>query len=115
MPFSFTGGDTWGGAARQYWAAGGDTSSASDTRGNAYFSCQVFNRGLPASTNPDLSSALLVLRSTGNGGTSWSFPARPDVQEPDLTGSGQAPFLDKQLLTVDDSRTSPYRDRVRPR
>ncbi len=33
------------GAAREYWQAGGDTSVAYDTKGNAYFSCQVFNRG----------------------------------------------------------------------
>src|SRR4051794_35688671 len=61
LPFSFTrGGPAYRGAARQYWGAGGDTSSAFDTRGNVYYSCQVFNRGVPTSANPDLSSALLV-------------------------------------------------------
>jgi hypothetical protein len=113
VPFGFTrGGPAFGGAARQYWTAGGDTSSAFDTRGNAYFSCQVFNRGVPVSGNPDLSSALLVLRSTANGGASYSFPARVVVQQPDLGGTGTVPFLDKQLLTVDDHLTSRFRDRV---
>src|SRR3954469_17974225 len=113
VPFGFTrGGPAYGGAARQYWTAGGDTSSAFDTRGNAYFSCQVFNRGVPVSANPDLSSALLVLRSTGNGGASFTFPARVAIEQPDVTGTGTEPFLDKQLLTVDNHRGSRFRDRV---
>jgi hypothetical protein len=113
VPFSFTGGGPRsGGAARQYWGGGGDTSSAFDTRGNAYFSCQVFNRGVPVSSNPDLSSALLVFRSTGNGGASYTFPGRAVTEEPDVAGAGTAPFLDKQLLTVDAHVTSPFRDRV---
>jgi hypothetical protein len=113
VPFGFTrGGPRYAGAARQYWTAGGDTSSAFDTRGNAYFSCQVFNRGVPASANPDLSSALLVLRSTGNGGASYTFPARVVIEQPDVRGTGTEPFLDKQLLTVDNHRGSRFRDRV---
>jgi hypothetical protein len=67
---------------------------------------------VPVSGNPDLSSALLVLRSTANGGASYSFPARVVVQQPDLGGTGTVPFLDKQLLTVDDHLTSRFRDRV---
>ncbi len=113
VPFSFTrGGARYGDALRQYWTAGGDTSSAFDTRGNAYFSCQVFNRGEPVSGNPDLSSALLVFRSTANGGASYNFPARVVTEQPDLTGTGVEPFLDKQLMTVDNHVRSPYRDRV---
>jgi hypothetical protein len=111
-PFSFTPGDVYGGAARQYWGAGGDTSSAFDTRGNSYLSCQVFNRGVPVSSNPDLSSALLVFRSTGNSGASYTFPARVVTEQPDVAGTGTRPFLDKQLLTVDDHTASPFRDRV---
>jgi hypothetical protein len=111
IPFSFTRGGAYG-AARQYWGGGGDTSSAFDTRGNAYYSCQVFNRGLPTSSNPDLSSALVVFRSTGNGGASYTFPARVVTEEPDVKGAGTAPFLDKQLLTVDNHIGSPFRDRV---
>ena len=79
VPFSFTRGRTAAadfGAAREYWGGGGDTSVAYDTKGNAYLSCQVFNRGLPVSSNPDVSSALLLFRSTGNGGASWNFPGR---------------------------------------
>jgi hypothetical protein len=45
IPMGFTRGTNFGGTARQYWQAGGDTSVAWDTKGNAYFSCQVFNRG----------------------------------------------------------------------
>ena len=44
-PMSFTRGTGFGGVARQYWQAGGDTSVAFDTRGNAYLSCQMFIRG----------------------------------------------------------------------
>jgi hypothetical protein len=112
VPFGFTSGAAYGGAARQYWGGGGDTSSAFDTRGNAYLSCQVFNRGVPVSSNPDLSSALLVFRSTGNAGASYTFPARVVTEQPDVAGTGTQPFLDKQLLTVDNHRRSPFRDRV---
>ena len=112
-PSSFTrGGTDYAGAAREYWQGGGDTSSAFDTKGNAYFSCQLFNRGRPTSANPDLSSALVVFRSTGNRGASYTFPGRVVAQGPDVTGSGTAPFEDKQLLTVDNHKGSPFRDRV---
>src|SRR3954470_9968357 len=111
IPNSFTRGAAFG-AARQYWGGGGDTSSAFDTRGNAYYSCQVFNRGLPTSSNPDLSSALIVFRSTGNGGASYTFPARVVAQQPLVSGAADLPFLDKQLLTVDNHVGSRFRDRV---
>jgi hypothetical protein len=110
-PMSFTRGTLYG-AARQYWQAGGDTSVAWDTKGNAYLSCQMFMRGPGVTPNPDLSSAFFVFRSTGNGGASWNFPGRPVVQSPDPTGTGTADFLDKQLLTVDDHVGSPFQDRV---
>jgi hypothetical protein len=97
--------------ARQYWEAGGDTSVAWDTRGNAYLSCQVFNRGVPTTQNPDQSSAFLVFRSTGNGGASWNFPGRYVTSFFDPTGTGNV-LEDKQLLTVDNNTRSPFRDRV---
>src|SRR4051812_18313677 len=109
-PNGFTRGTAFGGA-RQYWQAGGDTSVAWDTRGNAYLSCQVFMRGLVASANPDQSSAFYVFRSTGTDGASWNFPGRPVVEHNDVAGAGDF-LLDKQLLTVDNSRTSRFRDRV---
>ncbi|HEX8095667.1 exo-alpha-sialidase [Jatrophihabitans sp.] len=100
------------GAARQYWGGGGDTSVAFDTKGNAYLSCQLFNRGEPVSNNPDISSALVVYRSTKNGGASWNFPGRYVRASADVTASGVPPFLDKQLMTVDNHVGSPYQDRV---
>lgn len=111
VPMSFTRGTKYGGA-RQYWQAGGDTSVAWDTKGNAYLSCQVFMRGRPTSNNPDVSSAFFVFRSTGNDGASWNFPGRPVAESPDPSGSGTAPFLDKQLMTVDNHPGSPFQDRV---
>jgi hypothetical protein len=109
-PMSFTRGTAYG-AARQYWQGGGDTSVDFDTKGNAYLSCQMFQRGLGTTPNPDLSSAFFVFRSTGNGGASWNFPARPVVQSPAVHGE-DAPFLDKQLMTVDAHVGSPFQDRV---
>ena len=115
VPFSFTrgrGNYADFGASRQYWGGGGDTSVAFDTKGNAYLSCQVFNRGLPTSSNPDVSSALLLFRSTANGGASWNFPGRYTRASADTTAGGTQPFLDKQLMTVDNTVGSPYQDRV---
>jgi hypothetical protein len=110
LPNGFTRGTAFG-AARQYWQGSGDTSVAWDTRGNAYLSCQQFLRGLVASPNPDQSSALYVYRSTGTNGASWNFPGRPVAEHNDVAGAGNF-LLDKQLLTVDNSRTSRFRDRV---
>lgn len=97
--------------ARQYWQGGGDTSVAWDTRGNAYLSCQLFNRGISTSGDPDQSSAFVVYRATGNGGASWNFPGRYVTSSYDPAGKGLA-FEDKQLMTVDANRSSPYRDRI---
>lgn len=111
-PMSFTRGDAFaGGVARQYWQAGGDTSVAWDTKGNAYLSCLMFMRGQPVTANPDTSSGLYVFRSTASRGASWNFPARPVAEFDDTAGSGAA-LLDKQYLTVDDHEGSPFQDRV---
>jgi hypothetical protein len=109
VPNGFTAG--FGGNARQYWEAGGDTSVAWDTRGNAYLSCQLFNRGIGVTQNADQSSAFVILRSTGNGGASWNFPGRYVTYFNDQAGTGAA-LEDKELMTVDDGLSSPYRDRV---
>lgn len=107
VPNSFTRGTA---GARQYWQAGGDTSVAWDTRGNAYISCQLFNRGSPTSPNPDQSSAFVVFRSTQNGGASWNFPGRYTTVFFAPTGT---PVLeDKALMAIDDNVSSPYRDRI---
>ncbi len=110
MPNGF-GRGTFAGKPRQYWQGGGDPSVAWDTRGNAYYSCLVFNRGSAVSPNPDQSSAFYVFRSTGTNGGSWNFPGRPVAEFNDTTGAGNA-LLDKQLMTVDASTRSPFRDRV---
>ncbi|HEX4817998.1 MAG TPA: sialidase family protein [Nonomuraea sp.] len=111
VPNGFTRGEAFGGSARQYWQAGGDPSVDWDTRGNAYLSCLAFNRGDAVTGNPDQSSAMYVLRSTGTGGASFAFPARPVAEHEDLAGAGDF-LLDKQLMAVDNSVTSPFRDRV---
>jgi hypothetical protein len=110
-PMGFTRGANFGGFARQYWQAGGDTSVAWDTKGNAYLSCQMFMRGQPVSNNPDQSSAFYIFRSTGSNGASWNFPARPVVENNDVAGAGDQ-LLDKQYLTVDDTKGSPFQDRL---
>ena len=71
-PMSFTINPQSGGR-REYWQAGGDTSVAWDTKGNAYLDCQVFMRGPGTTNNPDQSSAVYVFRSTKNSGASWNF------------------------------------------
>ncbi len=110
VPDIFTRG--FGGNARQYWGGGGDTSVAWDTKGNAYLSCQVFNRGIGVTQNPDLSSAFIVFRSTGNNGASWNFPGRYVTSSFDPNGTGIPPFEDKQLMTIDTHVGSPFQDRI---
>src|SRR4051794_13904887 len=109
-PNGFTRGD-FVGTPREYWQSSGDTSVAWDTRGNAYLSCQTFNRGSATSPDPDQSSAFYVYRSTGSKGASFNFPGRPVTTLNDTAGTGAA-LLDKQLLTVDSHRRSPFRDRI---
>jgi hypothetical protein len=109
VPMGFTYGTKFGSVARQYWQAGGDTSVAWDTKGNAYFSCQVFMRGPGVTNNPDQSSAFYVFRSTHSNGASWNFPGRPVAEQYTTTG---LPFLDKQYMTVDNHVGSPFQDRV---
>lgn len=125
--FSLNGGRTWSnttipngftigppGFAREYWQAGGDTSVAWDTRGNAYESCQLFNRGSGTSPNPDDSSTFVLFRATQNNGGSWNFTGRYSVPAFfDPTGaSGGAVLQDKALMTIDDNVNSPFRDRI---
>jgi hypothetical protein len=110
-PMGFTRGTPFGGFARQYWQAGGDTSVAWDTKGNAYLSCQMFMRGQPVSNNLDKSSAFYVFRSTGTGGASWNFPGRPVAEHNDVAGAGDV-LLDKQYMTIDNTERSPFQDRI---
>ena len=99
------------GTPREYWQAAGDPSVAWDSRGNAYFSCQVFNRGAGTSPNPDASSGFLIFRSTQNDGASWDFPGRAVIINDDTAGAGNI-LEDKQYMTVDNSTSSQFRDRV---
>lgn len=110
-PTSFTRGTAFGNASREYWQAHGDPSVAWDTKGNAYLSCQVFNRGTAASANTDASSAVYVYRSTGTKGASWDFPGRPVIEYYDPTGSSGV-LEDKPYMTVDNHVGSPFQDRV---
>ncbi len=110
VPMGFTRGTAFG-AARQYWEAGGDTAVAWDTKGNAYFQCQVFQRGKPTTPDPDQSSAVYVFRSTGNFGASWNFPGRSVIEHNDIVGAGNV-LEDKPYMTVDNHVGSPFQDRV---
>ena len=74
MPNGFVRGDAYG-AAREYLQASGDPAVAWDTKGNAYYQCQLFSRGAGVSPNPDDSSAVYVFRSTGNSGPRSTSPA----------------------------------------
>jgi hypothetical protein len=112
VPMGFVRGAQFNRAARQYFQAGGDTSVAWDTKGNAYFDCQMFQRGSGVTPNPDLSSAVYVFRSTLNNGASWNFPGRPVVESSDVLGTGVPPFEDKPYMTVDNHVGSPFQDRV---
>lgn len=109
-PNGFTRGD-FAGKPRQYWQASGDTSVAWDTKGNAYLSCGMFNRGSGASPNPDQSSAFYIFRSTHTNGASFNFPGRPVSTHNDTIGAGTF-LLDKQLLTVDNHPGSRFADRL---
>jgi len=112
IPMGFTRGTTFGNVPREYWQAGGDTSVAWDTRGNAYFSCQVFMRPGGVTNNPDTSSAVYVFRSTGDAGASWNFPGRPAVETFAKSPTTGLPLNDKPYMTVDNHVGSPFQDRI---
>jgi hypothetical protein len=111
IPMGFTRGGPFGVVAREYWTSGGDTAVAFDTKGNAYFQCQVFQRGMPTTNNADASSAFYVFRSTHNAGASWNFPGRPVFESYDPK-NGTGAFEDKPLMTVDNNVGSPFQDRI---
>lgn len=120
IPHGFTSGTPFG-AVREYWEAGGDPSVAWDTRGNAYMSCQVFQRGPSTTVQTDASSAVYVFRATQSAGASWNFPGHAVVIAADPAGTnpvtgtgapGGKPFEDKPYMTVDNHVGSPFRDRV---
>jgi hypothetical protein len=108
MPNGFVRGTAFG-TARQYFEASGDPSVAFDSRGNAYYNCQMFDRGPGLTTSPDFSSGIYIFRSTGNSGASWTFPGTPVVEDNDQTG---ASLLDKPYMTIDSNSSSPFRDRI---
>jgi hypothetical protein len=114
LPTGFVRGTTFGGVAREYFNAGGDPSVAWDTKGNAYFNCQMFMRGPPTTNNPDESSGVYLFRSTGTLGASWNFTGRPVVQtfEADPSFPNGIVLIDKPYMTVDNARGSPFQDRI---
>jgi hypothetical protein len=112
MPTSYTRGTAFGNVLRQYWQSGGDTSVAWDTQGNVYMSCQVFMRPGFITNNPDTSSAFYVFRSTGDGGASWNFTGHPAIETFASSQATGLPLSDKAYMTIDDSKASPFRDRI---
>jgi hypothetical protein len=109
LPNGFTSGANFGGVARQYWQGSGDPSVAWDSRGNAYYACQVFTRGPGVTNNPDLSSAVYVFRSTGDAGASWNFTGHAAVE---TLNSTPGVLTDKPYMTIDNNPSSPFRDRI---
>jgi len=53
LPNNFVRGTAYGNVVREYFQASGDTSTAWDTKSNAYFDCQMFQRGPGVTNNPD--------------------------------------------------------------
>jgi len=105
VPDNFTrGGTRYQGAPREYWQAGGDTSLAWDSKGNAYLSCQLFKRGPATAGDPDRASGFFLYRSTQNGGASWNFTGRSIFE----TGFQRSflPLEDKQFMTVDNNSSA---------
>jgi hypothetical protein len=112
MPTGFTRGTAFGNVARQYWQAGGDPSVAWDSRGNVYYACQVFMRPGFVTNNPDTSSAVYVFRSTGDAGASWNFTGHPAIETFASSQATGLPLNDKPYMAIDNSPTSPFRDRI---
>ena len=100
-------------AARHYWNAGGDTSVAFDSGGEAYLMCQVFDRGsvvdlgLPQAFG---ASGFLLFRSA-DGGASWSFQGSPVALSSGDHADGIG-LLDKEYMAIDSNPGSPYVDRI---
>ncbi len=101
------------GNARQYWQAGGDTDVAFNSHGTAFLQCQVFNRGAGTTQDPDVSSGVLIFRSS-NGGASWDFPGRVAASsyEPNGSAPNGVVLEDKPMFTIDNRVGSPYQDRI---
>jgi hypothetical protein len=89
---------------REYFQASGDPSVDWDSKGNAYYSCQMFKRGRATSGDVDSSNGLYVFRSTQNNGGSWNFPGRPVIESNNTSGNF-LPLLDKQFMAVDHNAT----------
>jgi hypothetical protein len=126
--YSFDGGDTWGdgippffqrtndppaghtvgggpGTGGAYQVAS-DPAVAFDSRGNAYYSCILFD----INTN---ASAVLVARSPAVAGGAFynNVPASGTNYVVDEENSAKA-ILDKEFITADSYTNSPFRDNV---
>jgi hypothetical protein len=103
MPNNFVRGDFIT-RPREYYQASGDPSVDWDSKGNAYYSCQMFKRGRATSGDVDRSNGLYVFRSTQNFGASWNFPGRPVTENANLANN-LLPLADKQFMAVDHNQT----------
>ena len=97
---------------RKYWEAGGDPTVAWDTKGNAYLTCLFFDRGGGRLAEPRRVERVLRVPLHRHGRGSWNFPGRPVAESSDPAGEGEAAFLDKELMTIDNHEGSPFQDRI---
>jgi hypothetical protein len=110
-PNGFVRGTAYGNKPRQYFQSSGDPGIAWDSRGNAYYSCLEFKRGITISPDADQSNGIYVYRSTGTAGASWNFAGHPVVEHNDVAGAGDH-LEDKEFIAADANASSPFRDRI---
>jgi len=123
IDFSFDRGKTWGTMVPPFWQfqlgdghtadAASDPAVAFDSRGNAYFSCIIFDVAAAA-------NAIVVAKSNAaNGGSFFHSPRVQAFQEfraipLGVVASDNNPsiFNDKEFINVDRGLSSPKRDNV---
>lgn len=123
VDFSFDRGRTWGSYIPPFWQfilgdghtsdAASDPAVAFDSRGNAYFTCVIFDVNAAA-------NALVVAKSNAAfGGSFFHSPRVQAFQEFRTTPLGVVAndtspniFNDKEFINADQSATSPKRDNV---
>ena len=123
IDFSFDRGETWGSYTPPFWQfiqLDGHTSDAAsdpavtfDSRGNAYFTCIIFN------VNTDANSIVVAKSNAVHGGSLFHSPAPLSFQDfrsvpLGVVAADNNPFIfnDKEFINADRNATSPKRDRV---